>query len=55
LLDVYIQRERPPEGQAANWLPAPAGDFNLTLRLYWPKPEALSGKWVPPSVRRVDK
>jgi hypothetical protein len=52
-LDVYIQTARPAEDRVANWLPAPAGDFNLTLRLYWPGPEALSGGWAPPSVRRV--
>lgn len=52
-LDVYVQQARPAEGQVTNWLPAPAGDFNLTLRLYWPRPEALSGGWTPPSVRRV--
>lgn len=52
-LDVYVQAPRPPDGQAANWLPAPAGEFNLSLRLYWPKPEATSGSWVPPTVRRV--
>ena len=35
-----------------NWLPAPKGPFNLTLRLYAPKGEALTGKWNPPPVRR---
>jgi hypothetical protein len=52
-LDIYIQAERPAEGRVSNWLPAPAGPFNLALRLYWPKPEALSGSWRPPAVRRV--
>jgi len=52
-LDIYIQAARPPEGRVANWLPAPAGPFNLALRLYWPKPEALSGSWRPPLVKRV--
>lgn len=36
----------------ANWLPAPAGPFSLTMRLYWPKAEALDGNWMPPPVRR---
>ena len=52
-LDIYIQAARPSEGRVTNWLPAPAGPFNLSLRLYWPKPEALSGAWHPPLVRRV--
>jgi hypothetical protein len=53
-LDLYVQRERPADArQAANWLPATAGSFSLTMRLYWPKPAALDGTWTPPSLRRV--
>ena len=36
----------------ANWLPAPKGSFNLTMRLYAPRMEALTGKWNPPPVTR---
>lgn len=52
-LEVLVQMERPSAAQAANWLPAPAGEFNLSLRLYWPKPEVSSGSWTPPTVRRI--
>jgi hypothetical protein len=52
-LDVYVQHARPAENQVSNWLPAPEGVFNLTMRLYWPKPEALAGTWGPPSIQRV--
>jgi len=52
-LDLYIQHERPRGAQASNWLPAPDGAFTLTMRLYWPKPEALEGRWMPPPVRRA--
>lgn len=52
-LDILIQHERPASG-TSNWLPAPAGPFNLCARLYWPAPEALDGRWAPPAVRRVD-
>jgi hypothetical protein len=52
-LDLYFQNESPGAGKEANWLPAPKGPFNLTMRLYAPKPEALTGKWNPPPVTKV--
>jgi hypothetical protein len=52
-LDLYIQHESPGKDKEANWLPAPKGDFNLTMRLYGPKSEALTGKWNPPPVKRT--
>ena len=51
-LDLYFQHQNPGKEREANWLPAPAGAFNLTMRLYGPKPEALNGKWNPPAVKR---
>jgi hypothetical protein len=53
-LTLYIQRDSPGSQHEANWLPAPAsGSFSMTLRLYWPRPEALDGSWKPPPVQRV--
>lgn len=52
-LDLYFQNESPGKDKEANWLPAPKGAFNLTMRLYAPKSEALTGKWNPPPVTRV--
>jgi len=52
-LDLYFQNENPGKDKEANWLPAPKGDFNLTMRLYAPRSEALTGKWNPPAVRRT--
>jgi hypothetical protein len=52
-LDLYFQNEKPAEGMEANWLPAPKEPFNLMMRLYAPKSEALTGKWSPPTVTRV--
>lgn len=52
-LDLYFQNESPGKDKEANWLPAPKGAFNLTMRLYAPKSEALTGKWNPPPVTRA--
>src|SRR5207253_3039969 len=49
-LDLYMQNESPGKDKEANWLPAPKGAFNLTMRLYSPKSEALTGKWTPPPI-----
>lgn len=47
-LDLYFQNDNPGADKEANWLPAPKGAFNLTMRLYAPKSEALTGRWNPP-------
>jgi len=52
-LDVYFQNESPGKDKDANWLPAPKAAFNLTMRLYGPKSEALTGKWSPPPVTKL--
>lgn len=52
-LDIYVQNSAPGPGKGANWLPAPAEDFNVILRLYWPKPEVLGKTWIPPPIKRV--
>jgi hypothetical protein len=49
-LDLYFQNESPGKDKEANWLPAPKGPFNLTMRLYAPKSEALTGRWNPPPI-----
>ena len=49
-LTIYIQKESPGKEKEANWLPAPDGPIYLVMRLYWPKEEALNGKWKPPAV-----
>ena len=51
-LDLYIQKDAPGGEKDSNWLPAPEGKFNLSLRLYWPNEEILSGHWNPPPVLR---
>jgi len=53
-LDLYFQNASPGADKEANWLPAPKGAFNLTMRLYAPKSDALTGRWNPPPVKRAD-
>jgi hypothetical protein len=52
-LDIYIQHESPGADKESNWLPAPDGGFNVTMRMYWPRdhsPSILDGSWKPPAV-----
>jgi hypothetical protein len=53
-LDLYFQNESPGASKEVNWLPAPKGGFNLTMRLYAPKEDALTGKWNPPPVVKAE-
>ncbi len=53
-LDLYFQSDSPGKDKEANWLPAPKGPFNLTMRLYSPQSEALTGKWNPPPIKKVE-
>ena len=53
-LDLYFQNANPSADKEANWLPAPKGPFNLTMRIYAPKADALTGKWDPPPVAKVE-
>lgn len=52
-LDLYIQHDSPGPEKESNWLPAPEGEFNLSLRLYWPDEKIVSGRWAPPSINPV--
>jgi hypothetical protein len=53
-LDLYFSHLQPDGVAQANWLPAPANDFILMLRLYWPRttpPSILppnNPSWIPP-------
>jgi hypothetical protein len=53
-LTLHIQKDRPAKDKAANWLPAPAGPFNMTMRFYGPRTSVLDGSYRLPPVTRVD-
>ena len=52
-LTIYMQNDSPGTDKESNCLPAPGGPIYVVMRLYWPKEEALTGKWQPPPVKRV--
>jgi len=41
----------PGKDNETNWLPAKT--FNLTMRIYSPQSDALTGKWSPPAVKKA--
>lgn len=51
--DIYVQFKSPGKDKESNWLPAPEGDFNILLRLYWPKEEVTNGTWRIPAIQLV--
>ena len=54
-LDLWIQAEAPDAARQANWLPVKAGEpFLINARLYWPRPEALDGRWGMPGIEKLD-
>ncbi len=53
-LTLFIQNESPGKDKEDNWLPAPNGPMIMYLRLYWPKAEAVDGKWTAPPMKQVE-
>jgi len=53
-ITLYVQNESPGKDKETNWLPAPKGPFFAAMRLYWPKPAALGGKWKAPPLNVVN-
>jgi len=50
-LTILIQKDQPPD--TSNWLPAPVGNFNLTMRFYGPQTPVLDGSYRLPPVKRI--
>jgi len=53
-LTLLIQNESPGKDKEPNWLPAPKGPFVMAMRLYWPKEEAVDGKWTAPPAKKAE-
>ena len=52
-VDVYIQNTA-PAGHESNWLPSPAGNFILWLRVYLPGEAILNREYVVPPVVKTE-
>ena len=51
-IDIYLQNGL-PVGRESNWLPTPAGNFIVWLRVYVPGPVILRGEYeVPPIIKQ---
>jgi hypothetical protein len=53
-LTLWLQYDPPNPDQLANWLPAPSGPFNLTMRFYGAQTAILTGGYRIPPVQRTD-
>ena len=52
---LIVQHDNPGADEQANWLPSPTGPFFVAMRLYWPKADALDGRWMaPPLVQAAE-
>jgi len=52
-LTIYLGNKSPGKDKETNWLPAPAGNFSIWLRAYWPDQAILDGSWKPPVIARL--
>lgn len=53
-VDIYVQHNSPGKDKETNWLPAPADQFNMIMRIYDPRqtpPSILDGTWEVPAVQ----
>jgi hypothetical protein len=50
-VSIYMSQTKPAGVTRANWLPIPAGTFNVALRVYGPEGRVAKGKYVPPAIQ----
>jgi hypothetical protein len=53
-LTIYVQHDSPGKDKEPNWLPAPAGPFELIMRLYLPDDEVREHRWKMPPLEKVE-
>lgn len=56
-IDLHVQKDSTGKNKEQNWMRAPAGEFGLMMRLYWPKenpPSILDGSRKPPHIKQID-
>jgi hypothetical protein len=51
-LSVYMAQQLPVGVPMANWLPIPAGAFNIMLRIYGPEESVEDDTYVPPPIEK---
>lgn len=49
-VSIYLAATRPAGVPEANWLPVPAGPFNVILRVYGPEGRVLDNSYDPPAI-----
>jgi len=52
-LCLYLRAESPGADKESNWLRAPRGEFQPTMRLYSPRESVLDGSWSPPPLKKI--
>jgi len=50
---IHLAVEPPRHAPLANWLPVPAGPFNVMLRVYGPEGSVAAATYVPPGIVRT--
>lgn len=51
---LYLQHQPPATALSRNWLPVPAKELLVVLRLYIPRQPVINGTYVPPGIERAE-